>query len=761
MKKRQLSIFTLLVVLFSMLFSGLGLSATLRVWAAEVTPESYSDGFNSSSFINWVADGADNRLLATTGVKIGSSGYAAKLSCSTERGMYLPINATGYENITISLWYKSNYKTDGSYETGGTGDSSVQISYDNGASYTDILPLPYTSIPNDNVWKEFKQLLTVEVNNNSGVRLRLISNNTNQNNYYAIDDLEIKATPITVKSSDADLSSLEVAGGTLDKSFDKVVTEYTLNVAEDVTGVNITAVASSPVAQIKVGDTPMTSGQPLRLDILGTTTSAAITVTAEDGTTKTYTLTVNKMQNSSIEPIKFVVSEDTYVDGSNFDTTNTQNVNYNDKSDLNIKGTYQSTSGPKYNRIGYLKYAINVNVGKVIKNAKLNFYVTGIEKDTAKLRVVGLTNNDWNEDTITWKTAPDYVWNEAQQTSKALDENSPYGPYGTFIKDLQGTDIVAGWNSVDVSEFVKAQVAQGINTISFKVYDPGFAIKDTVANSYIKIQARSGDAADDDKLSYIEIEEGNAPKGTNADLAELSIISGINNTALVLEPAFDRGIIEYTSNVTEDVTSINVAAKAADSKYQSITINGARVEAETPQTIALSSGVNDIEIIVTAEDEVTTKAYKVTVNKSNEFYKNALRSAIEAAQQKYDNAVVGTKAGTYTQESKEALKIAISEANAVVENKAATKAEIDAALAELNTDVEAFESSLIKERDCDINGNGIVDSGDLAYIAFRCGKDTENTSADEWNTIQVADINKDGQINEADMEALVRRKGGV
>jgi hypothetical protein len=489
--------------------------------------------------------------------------------------------------------------------------------------------------------------------------------------------------PTPVKSNDADLSSLVVTGGNLDKSFDKAVTEYILDVAEEVTSVNITAVASSPVAQIKVGDTTVVSGQAIELVVLETTTSAAITVTAEDGTTKTYILTVKKSENNPdvpSGPFKFVVSEDTYIDGTagvpSGSITPYVDTNFNSKAELNIKGTYQ-TSTPKNNRIGYLKYVINVSEGKAVNKANLKFYVTGVENSNAKLRVVGFSNNNWDEDTLTWKTAPDYSWNELQQTSKTLDATSPYGPYGTLVKDFSTVDIIANtWISVDVSEFVKAQTEKGINTISFKVYDPNFAIKDLVANSFVKIQARAGEAADDDKLSYIEIEEGIPLKSTNADLSKLTVTPGN------LQPAFDKDTTSYNATVAKDVISVDITLAAADSKAK-IKVGDAVVNSGDSVKLEILQSTTNATITVIAEDGVTTKTYTVTVNK-------------------------------------------------------------------LNT----------VERSGDINGNGVVDAGDLAYIAFRNGKNTENTTPEEWKLIENADINRDGKLDEADISILLS-KGGV
>ena len=101
-----------------------------------------------------------------------------------------------------------------------------------------------------------------------------------------------KANP----SDDSGLSSLALSAGTLSPVFAVDTTTYTATVANDVATVTVTAEASSDYATVVVtpaeDDDSATEGVEVAL-VEGANT-ITVTVTAEDGTTKTYTITVTR-----------------------------------------------------------------------------------------------------------------------------------------------------------------------------------------------------------------------------------------------------------------------------------------------------------------------------------------------------------------------------------------------------------------------------------------------------------------------------------
>lgn len=91
--------------------------------------------------------------------------------------------------------------------------------------------------------------------------------------------------PNDKKSSDATLESLDVSGFTLNPSFKKNTTTYSITVNNNITSLDVTAVPTDSKATVKVqGNSNWKVGvNPI-----------VITVTAEDGTTKTYTVNVTR-----------------------------------------------------------------------------------------------------------------------------------------------------------------------------------------------------------------------------------------------------------------------------------------------------------------------------------------------------------------------------------------------------------------------------------------------------------------------------------
>ncbi len=104
-----------------------------------------------------------------------------------------------------------------------------------------------------------------------------------------------------VKSNNANLSSMSVSGATLSPAFSKNVTEYTATVENSVAAVTISAGKSNSKATVsgagevalQVGDNPF-----------------AITVTAEDGTKKTYNITIKRAtveETIALNPLATVI----------------------------------------------------------------------------------------------------------------------------------------------------------------------------------------------------------------------------------------------------------------------------------------------------------------------------------------------------------------------------------------------------------------------------------------------------------------------
>ncbi|WP_158602270.1 DUF4350 domain-containing protein [Cohnella endophytica] len=167
-------------------------------------------------------------------------------------------------------------------------------------------------------------------------------------------------------------------------------------------------------------------------------------------------------------------------------------------------------------------------------------------------------------------------------------------------------------------------------------------------------------------------------------------------------------------------------------------------------TITVSKAVVAIGNGTETKLDSTSLTFKVFVAA----HKDVLNALITDAQNRYDAAVVGTKYGQYSAESKAALKTAIDSAKAVASNDNATQQQVDQAIAALTTAVQTFSDSVVPRMKEDLNGDGIISIGDLAIVAMHYGK----TSADpNWNFIKIADINNDGIIDIVDLSMVARK----
>lgn len=120
----------------------------------------------------------------------------------------------------------------------------------------------------------------------------------------------------------------------------------------------------------------------------------------------------------------------------------------------------------------------------------------------------------------------------------------------------------------------------------------------------------------------------------NADLAGLYLSSAS------LSPGFSPNTTSYTASVSSAISSVYIVPTAADNGA-SITVNGVGVASgSSSQSIYLSQGSNYINILVTAEDGYTQKAYSVVVTRSSS---NAYLSSLGISGYSLDQSFYNTR----------------------------------------------------------------------------------------------------------------------
>lgn len=164
-------------------------------------------------------------------------------------------------------------------------------------------PVDTYKIYNDATGETIVSAVTATANG-STLTLTFTTAPTTDITYYisAIESGKIESprTAVTVhpytKSNNATLSNLTITGGTLSPAFDSGTTQYTVEVPYSVASVTVTPTVTDSKASVTVNSQTVTSGSAsdaISL-IAGQETSITVKVTAENGTTQDYTITVTR-----------------------------------------------------------------------------------------------------------------------------------------------------------------------------------------------------------------------------------------------------------------------------------------------------------------------------------------------------------------------------------------------------------------------------------------------------------------------------------
>lgn len=158
------------------------------------------------------------------------------------------LTATNATLSTSSVWVEQNYQTV-TVTAGGSGVITITAT-----------PVAGYSDPDANIYNPGPRVITVSISSGSSSTSK-------------------PTTPTVNKSKDNNLSSLKIDHGSLTPSFDKNVTEYTVNLTKDITSLTITATPSDTKAKV--------SGAQ-KVDLKPGLNKISITVTAENGSKKVY-----------------------------------------------------------------------------------------------------------------------------------------------------------------------------------------------------------------------------------------------------------------------------------------------------------------------------------------------------------------------------------------------------------------------------------------------------------------------------------------
>ena len=439
------------------------------------------------------------------------------------------------------------------------------------------------------------------------------------------------------------LESLKVVGYELVPEFNKSTLVYEVNVEATVNKVNVEAIPEEAVATVSgTGIITVNTGRNV----------ISVTVTSEAGTQKTYTVIVNKGESDNNYLEKLLVSDGTLNPSFDREINNyTLEVEY-ETNDLYVLGYAEdNTATVTGNGLKQLEVGDNtIKLEVTAENGAVRTYtINVVRKPAVSALLKKLEAKGYNLTPIFDMNTKSYsvtVDNEVTQLDLLIETLDPKATYTV----TGNKDFVVGMNQVRIDVLS----SNGIDTETYyinvnrQIYSNNYLSyilpsKGTLSPSFVKTQLNYEIVVNDDVDSiYIDAEpkDANATvdgvktytlnkgknivnlkvtsalgitrtytitiirnKNSNANLSKLEVKNGQN--IVEITPKFDKDCTEYTLEVEEGTSRLNIIAEA---EHELSTVSGAGY-------ISLTAGENRHNITVTAEDG-TTKTYLLIINRA-------------------------------------------------------------------------------------------------------------------------------------------------
>lgn len=390
-----------------------------------------------------------------------------------------------------------------------------------------------------------------------------LSTSSNSNIVVTAEDGTVKTYTIVFerkKSSINTLSSLTVKNDSnnysLNPAFNKDVTSYTMEVPNNIDKVTIggTSTSSNVKSITGFGEVSLNFGSNQK----------NIVVTAEDGTAKTYSITINRKK-----------SADAYLKNIKIDNVAISDFS-KEKFEYNIDPIGSSTS------------SLNITYDKNNEYSTVEILDNNLSigNNIVKLKV---TSQDGNVVNI-YKINVRRKSNNSNLAGITVTSN----PQGTLVEAFNPSTTVYTYKydrsvtSINVSALASDsnQVITGEGT---------YNISDT-KKATLTVTPEDGNV----KIYTINFEQI-----LESDSTLSSITVSKDSDAYVLDPVFNSSTLEYSVEVPAEIDQVNINAVANGNYTKSITGTG---------NVSLKFGSNTVKIIVMAEDNSTT-IYKLNINR--------------------------------------------------------------------------------------------------------------------------------------------------
>lgn len=280
--------------------SGLGITDDSGLSVAYRTT---ANGLGSNTATAPFADGPNVYAGTNAGLSISTDGGATFINRTT---------ANGLGSNTIHDVYARGNRV---YAATAAG---LSISTDGGATFVNRTVAD--GLGNNKIWDVYAHGTTVYAATDGGLSISTdgglsFTNTTTADGLGSnqVFMIAVHGTTLAVATSNglsigstvnanADLSSLTISSGSLNPAFTPGIPSYTTTVANSIASLTITPTTADPAATMTVNGVQLASGSPSSaLPLSVGQNSIAILVTAQDQTTKSYTLTVTRTAAVQVE----------------------------------------------------------------------------------------------------------------------------------------------------------------------------------------------------------------------------------------------------------------------------------------------------------------------------------------------------------------------------------------------------------------------------------------------------------------------------
>lgn len=358
--------------------------------------------------------------------------------------------------------------------------------------------------------------------------------------------------------------------------------------------------------------------------------------------------------------------------------------------------------------------------------------------DSTVLQPSSLLDNSYTDDNLEYFEFANGLENDMDALGISEDESTLLFMVGMLNnEDSENSNIVDKDGVGKVLDSTSEDVLIGkmsFRSKSSKLAEDAFTLKESeeeLPKTGIKIMANQYDYYESQQMYKFTLKV----ISTNAKLSDLT-------TDLKDIPDFDRNTYEYTVKVDADKTEITILP-TPEEPTSIVTINGEEVDISTGKVIQLNeinemANTTEIEIVVTAEDGIATKTYKVTIEKQGGFIQGMVKTV--------------NTTGTHT------ATIKIFRSDLYIDWTNISSTELDSYEMQLQVDTEedGLFQGVLPTGKFDI----LIDKpGYLDYVIKGVEINQQSTTSIGTKQIVAGDIDKDGIVKAKDQSALLKVYG--